>query len=88
VDGIAIVQTGMSSQAEMRVSSLEKGLSPAAEVKHDVAATAHETKDESAAPMDHGLHAWTVVAGAWCCLFCGFGWVNGELVHVTNRDQF
>jgi hypothetical protein len=82
------VQTGMSSQAEMRVSSLEKGLSPAAEVKHDVAATAHETKDESAAPMDQGLHAWTVVAGAWCCLFCGFGWVNGELVHVTNRDQF
>lgn len=28
--------------------------------------------------MDHGVHAWTVVIGAWCCLFCGFGWVNGE----------
>ncbi|KMK61304.1 MFS monocarboxylate transporter (Mct) [Aspergillus fumigatus Z5] len=57
---------------------LEKGLGPAIEVKHDVAAaTANKTsEEESTAPMDHGLHAWTVVAGAWCCLFCGFGWVN------------
>jgi hypothetical protein len=75
----------MSSQDEMRGSGLEKGLGPAAEVKHDVAATANETKEESAAPMDHGLHAWTVVAGAWCCLFVGFGWVNGELAGVTDR---
>ncbi|KAH1301999.1 hypothetical protein KXX11_003349 [Aspergillus fumigatus] len=62
----------------MRVTSLEKGLGPAIEVKHDVAAaTANKTsEEESTAPMDHGLHAWTVVAGAWCCLFCGFGWVN------------
>ncbi|GAQ06034.1 probable transporter MCH4 [Aspergillus lentulus] len=66
----------MSPQTETEVSNLEKGPSPATEVKHDVAATANETKEESAAPMDHGLHAWTVVAGAWCCLFCGFGWVN------------
>lgn len=29
--------------------------------------------------VDHGPRAWTVVLGAWCCLFCGFGWVNGEL---------
>ncbi|OQE16648.1 hypothetical protein PENSTE_c023G06602 [Penicillium steckii] len=26
--------------------------------------------------IDHGSRAWTVVLGAWCCLFCGFGWVN------------
>lgn len=26
--------------------------------------------------VDHGPRAWTVVLGAWCCLFCGFGWVN------------
>jgi hypothetical protein len=75
----------MSSQDEMRGFGLEKGLGTAAEVKHDVAATANETKEQSAAPMDHGLHAWTVVAGAWCCLFVGFGWVNGELARVTDR---
>ncbi|KAJ5195399.1 major facilitator superfamily domain-containing protein [Penicillium cinerascens] len=26
--------------------------------------------------VDRGARAWTVVLGAWCCLFCGFGWVN------------
>ncbi len=27
---------------------------------------------------DGGLQAWLVVSGAFCCLFCSFGWVNGE----------
>ncbi|KAL3421605.1 major facilitator superfamily transporter [Phlyctema vagabunda] len=26
--------------------------------------------------VDGGIKAWTVVLGAWCCLFCAFGWVN------------
>ncbi|KAL2863151.1 putative MFS monocarboxylate transporter (Mct) [Aspergillus lucknowensis] len=25
---------------------------------------------------DGGLQAWLVVAGAFCCLFCSFGWIN------------
>ncbi|KAL4903513.1 hypothetical protein BDW74DRAFT_179929 [Aspergillus multicolor] len=25
---------------------------------------------------DGGLKAWLVVLGAWCCLFCSYGWVN------------
>ncbi|KAL4996291.1 major facilitator superfamily domain-containing protein [Aspergillus recurvatus] len=25
---------------------------------------------------DGGLKAWSVVLGAWCCLFCSYGWVN------------
>ncbi|EAW14582.1 putative MFS monocarboxylate transporter (Mct) [Aspergillus clavatus NRRL 1] len=41
--------------------------------KHNVAATVEE---DSRGQMDEGPRAWTVVAGAWCCLFCGFGWVN------------
>lgn len=26
---------------------------------------------------DGGLQAWLVVSGAFCCLFCSFGWING-----------
>ncbi|WEW59732.1 hypothetical protein PRK78_005212 [Emydomyces testavorans] len=37
--------------------------------------TASEIEDKTTNPMDHGPRAWTVVAGAWCCLFCSFGWV-------------
>jgi hypothetical protein len=25
---------------------------------------------------DGGFEAWLVVAGAWCALFCSFGWIN------------
>lgn len=26
---------------------------------------------------DGGLRAWLVVSGAFCSLFCSFGWING-----------
>lgn len=28
---------------------------------------------------DGGVEAWTVVAGAFCCLFVSFGWINCRL---------
>ncbi|EFR00365.1 monocarboxylate transporter [Nannizzia gypsea CBS 118893] len=40
---------------------------------------ATEVREEHTQPADctdRGVRAWTVVAGAWCCIFCGFGWVN------------
>jgi hypothetical protein len=37
------------------------------------------SEEEQFGQLDQGLRAWTVVFGAWCCLFCAFGWVNGEL---------
>lgn len=52
---------------------------------------AHE--EDPIGQMDHGIRAWTVVIGAWCCLFCGFGWVNGEnrlsppLIIVFHSDR-
>ncbi|KAK1142186.1 hypothetical protein N8T08_008112 [Aspergillus melleus] len=51
---------------------MEKSTDP----KLEVAATASETLECSAGQVDQGMRAWTVVAGAWCCLFCSFGWVN------------
>lgn len=29
---------------------------------------------------DGGLAAWLVVAGAFCCVFCSFGWINCEII--------
>ncbi|KAE8353319.1 major facilitator superfamily domain-containing protein [Aspergillus coremiiformis] len=49
---------------------------PTAELKHTLAVTGTESQEDPACQVDRGLRAWTVVIGAWCCLFCGFGWVN------------
>lgn len=27
---------------------------------------------------DGGIEAWLVVLGAFCCMFCSFGWINCE----------
>lgn len=36
-----------------------------------------ECRQETDNGLDGGFAAWSVVFGAWCCLFCAFGWVNG-----------
>lgn len=44
----------------------------------------HEKQDAPVPPTgpnpadfpDGGLKAWSVVLGAWCCLFASFGWIN------------
>ena len=43
----------------------------------------------SSPPPDGGFKAWIVVAGAWCCLFCSFGYVNciGLFEAQYQRDQ-
>lgn len=33
--------------------------------------------DPSSFP-DGGMEAWLVVSGSFACLFCSFGWINGE----------
>ncbi|CAJ2505228.1 Uu.00g126220.m01.CDS01 [Anthostomella pinea] len=30
----------------------------------------------SSPPPDGGPKAWSSVLGAWCCLFCSYGWIN------------
>ncbi len=29
---------------------------------------------------DGGMAAWLVVAGAFCCVLCSFGWINCEKI--------
>ena len=47
------------------------------------------SKPEKLSPMDPksfpdgGLDAWLAVSGAFCSLFCSFGWINGEYRHIT-----
>jgi hypothetical protein len=45
--------------------------------------------EEPVGQLDQGLRAWTVVIGAWCCLFCAFGWVNGEIPvsHISHAER-
>ncbi|KAH8648649.1 putative MFS monocarboxylate transporter [Xylariales sp. PMI_506] len=47
---------------------------------HRDASAANSGEQDGAAPqqglVDRGAQAWTAVGGAWCCLFCSFGWVN------------
>ncbi|KAJ5753772.1 monocarboxylate transporter [Penicillium nucicola] len=37
--------------------------------------------------LDGGVRAWTVAAGAWCCLFCAFGWLlafSKSIIRIIN----
>ena len=52
-----------------------------------------DTADKPLSPMDPrsfpdgGLQAWLVVSGAFCCLFCSFGWINAIGVFQTYYEQ-
>ena len=35
---------------------------------------------------DGGATAWLVVAGAFCSLFCSFGWINCEISTVPTSS--
>lgn len=37
---------------------------------------------------DGGWEAWLVVSGAFCVMFCSFGWINCERVRIWKRDWF
>ena len=47
---------------------------------------AHTGIDPHAFP-DGGLEAWLVVSGAFCCMFCSFGWVNCMYAHRDSQAE-
>ena len=36
---------------------------------------------------DGGWEAWLAVSGAFACLFCSFGWINGPLNPLSSHGQ-
>lgn len=49
----------------------------------DLDSTERETLSGAhGAPPDGGTRAWLVVLGAWCASFCGYGWINSELLFI------
>ncbi|PWY68683.1 monocarboxylate transporter [Aspergillus heteromorphus CBS 117.55] len=45
-------------------------------VEEDQIHHTHTHTHTDAGPPDGGFAAWSVVLGAWCALFCSFGWTN------------
>lgn len=39
-------------------------------------------------PPDGGLQAWLMVLGAWCALFCTFGWINSASTYQMMIGNF
>jgi hypothetical protein len=41
-------------------------------------------------PPDGGLQAWLMVLGAWCALFCTFGWINSTSTYQIGirKEQY
>ncbi|KAL8953618.1 MAG: hypothetical protein Q9222_000544 [Ikaeria aurantiellina] len=60
------------------ISDTEKGSS---DVKPAVAGF-----DPSSFP-DGGVQAWLAVSGAFCCLFCSFGWINCKRAHNQSLGK-
>ena len=65
----------------------EKSLSGEEDITSTEKTAVHNPWDPSEFP-DGGLKAWLVVLGAFCCLFCGFGWINCELHIASSLLQY
>lgn len=63
-----------STEVERSPSSTEVNIVPN-DIEKAELAKPHAGVDPNAFP-DGGLEAWLVVSGAFCCLFCSFGWIN------------
>lgn len=65
----------LGSQHTLDEASIEK--------KPIDAETPKQSWDHGAAP-DGGAKAWLVVLGAWCALFCTFGWINSTFSSISE----
>ena len=57
------------------------------DIEKNKPAEPHAGLDPSAFP-DGGLEAWLVVSGAFCCLFCSFGWINCTSSLMQNPSHY
>ncbi|KFY59869.1 hypothetical protein V496_05495 [Pseudogymnoascus sp. VKM F-4515 (FW-2607)] len=60
------------------METVKESSEDAAESKDPQGFEEAECRQETDNSLDRGFRAWSVAFGAWCCLFCSFGWVNGS----------
>ena len=74
-DRVVLTSDGDSTNYRVPQDDCEKSLSGEGDDTSIEKPTPPNPWDPSQFP-DGGLKAWLVVAGAFCCLFCSFGWIN------------
>lgn len=57
------------------------------EYSRDASSSKSEEAQAPSQPPDGGAKAWLAVLGAWCCLFCTFGWINCIGIFQTQYEQ-
>lgn len=55
---------------------------------HRVVAAASPPAFDPRENPDGGFDAWLVVLGAFCCMFCSFGWINCECCCFPSSLHF
>ena len=76
----------MSNQSDPKEQTEANILPQTADEPQDVDLEKAQQEEKPKAPAgfdpssfpDGGLEAWLAVSGAFCCLFCSFGWINGN----------
>ncbi|PQE15032.1 monocarboxylate permease protein [Rutstroemia sp. NJR-2017a BVV2] len=75
--------TGVDENASESASRPETKVRVAASLQKSVMSTGLSPADFP----DGGATAWAVVAGAWCCLFCSWGWVTSIGIFQTTTRR-
>ena len=82
--------------SDEQVFDEEKGLATVTAEKQYTASDGQQAPLRSVPPPpafdprenpDGGLEAWMVVLGAFCCMFCSFGWINCNFVLIIWRRR-
>ena len=84
VSGSSLEKTPSKTEANIMPDTADEGAEKDMEKQMDEKKPTPGMMDPSSFP-DGGTEAWLVVFGAFCCLFCSFGWINCKLISAIPR---